>query len=133
MASSFSPTPANLMGLPVTALTESAAPPAGVAVELGEHHAGDAERFVKGGGGVHGVLAGHRVHNEQNLRRFGLGLDAAQLVHERLVDVEASGGIEEYEIVSVAAAWSIAWLCDLHRSPWPSRIRKIELLPTVLS
>ena len=34
----------------------------GVAVQLGEHHAVDAQRLVKGGGGVDGVLTGHGVH-----------------------------------------------------------------------
>ena len=88
---------------------------AGVAVELGEHHAGDAESLVKGGGGVHGVLTGHRVHNEQDLRRLGFGLDAAQLIHERLVNVEAAGRIEEYEIVSVTARVIDRVLRDLRR------------------
>ena len=68
MSSSFSPTPANLMGLPVTALTESAAPPRASPSSLVSITPVDAQRFVKGGGGVHGVLAGHRVHDQQDLR-----------------------------------------------------------------
>ena len=66
--SSFSPVPTNLMGLPVAALDGERRAAAGVAVELGEHDAVDAERLVKGGGGVHGVLSGHGVHDQQDLR-----------------------------------------------------------------
>lgn len=45
--SSFSPVPMNLIGLPVTALTERAAPAARIAVELGEDDAVDVEVVVE--------------------------------------------------------------------------------------
>ena len=74
---------------------------AGVAVELGEHHAVDAEGFVERGRGVHGVLSGHGVHDQQDLVRLHRRLDALELVHELLVDVQAAGGIEEDDVVAV--------------------------------
>ena len=89
-----------LMGFPVAARMESAAR-RGVAVELGEHDAVDAEGFVKRGGGVHGVLSGHGVHDQQDLVRLHRRLDALELVHELLVDVQAAGGIEEDDVVAV--------------------------------
>ena len=39
----------------------------GVAVQLGEHHAVDAQCLVKGGGGVDRVLTGHGIHHQQDL------------------------------------------------------------------
>ena len=82
-----------LMGFPVAA--------AGVAVELGEHDAVDAEGLVKRGGGVHGILSGHGVHDQQDLVRLHRRLDALELVHELLVDVQAAGGIEKDDVVAV--------------------------------
>ena len=41
-ASNFSPTPISLTGRPVTARIDSAAPPRAVAVDAGQHDAGDA-------------------------------------------------------------------------------------------
>ena len=40
---------------------------AGVAVHLGQDHAGDAQALVELVGGLHGVLAGHGVGDEQDL------------------------------------------------------------------
>ena len=76
---------------------------AGVAVELGEHHAVDAERLVEGGGGIDRVLTGHRVDHEQDLGRLDGCLYAPQLVHQRLVDVQAACGIEKHDVVAVVA------------------------------
>ena len=66
---------------------------AGVAVQFGEHHTVDAQRFVKGGGGVDGVLAGHGVHHQQDLVGMDGCLHPLQLVHEGFVHMEPAGGI----------------------------------------
>ena len=44
---------------------------AAVAVDAGQHDAGDADPGVEGLGGVDGVLAGQRVGDEQDLVRAG--------------------------------------------------------------
>jgi hypothetical protein len=44
---------------------------AGVAVDAGQHDAGDGKTLVERLGDVHGVLAGHGVGDEQRLRRLG--------------------------------------------------------------
>ena len=72
-----------------------------VAVELREHNARYAQRLVKGGGSVYGVLARHRVNYEKYLVGIDLGLDALKLLHQIFVDVEPSGSVEENEIVTV--------------------------------
>jgi len=46
-SSGFSPMPQNLMGFPVTALMESAAPPRVVAIELCHDDAGDAQLLIE--------------------------------------------------------------------------------------
>ena len=74
---------------------------AGIAVQLGEHHAVDAQRLIKGGGGVDGVLAGHGVHHQQNLVGVNGGFHALELVHERFVHMEPAGGIEKHHVVAV--------------------------------
>ena len=71
MSASFSPVPENLMGLPVTARDGEGRAAAGVAVELGEDHAVDAQLLIEGLGHVDRVLAGHGVHHQEDL----LGLD----------------------------------------------------------
>ncbi len=87
---------------------------AGVAVELREHDAVDAECLVKGGGGVHSVLTGHRVDDEQDLGRLDGGLDALELVHQRFVDVQAACGIEEDHVVAVVTSVLDGLLRDLN-------------------
>ena len=72
----FRPCPTNLMGLPVDRADGERRAAAGIAVELGEHDAVDAERLVERGGGVHRVLSGHGVHDQQDLVRLHRRLDA---------------------------------------------------------
>ena len=76
-------------------------PPTGVAVQLGEQHTVDTQRFVKGGGGIHRILTGHGVHHQQDLRGLHRRLDGLQLVHQGLVDVQPSCGIQKDHIVAV--------------------------------
>ena len=68
---------------------------AGVAVHLGEDDAGDADGVVEGGGGVDGVLAGHRVGDEQDFGRLEAVSEVGDLGHHVLVDVEPAGGVDD--------------------------------------
>ena len=61
-----------------------------VAVELGQHHAGQRQRVLEGLGGVDRVLALHRIDDEQRLDRLQHRVQVADLGHQRLVD--APGG-----------------------------------------
>ena len=96
MLSSFSPVPMNLMGLPVTALTERAAPPRASPSSL------------------ESVLAGHGVHHQEDLGGLDGGFDGFQLVHQRLVHVEPSGGVQEDHVVAVADGVGHGGLGDVH-------------------
>ena len=68
---------------------------AGIAVHLGQDHAGQGQILVEGFGHGHGILAGHGVGHEQNFLRLYGGLDVHQLLHERGVDVQAARRIED--------------------------------------
>ena len=87
---------------------------AGVAVQLGQQHAVDAQRLVKGGGGVHGVLTGHGVHHQQDLVGVDVCLDILQLVHELLVDMQAACGVQKHQIVAVVGGELQRLLGNLH-------------------
>src|SRR5215210_3224466 len=94
---SFSPVEANMIGLPVTALTDSAAR---VAVELGEHHAVELGGLGELLGDVHGVLAGHRVDDQQHDVRPDALLDPRELLHQRLIDVQAPRGVDDQHVLA---------------------------------
>ena len=65
----------------------------GVAVQLGQHHAGDVKGVVKGFGGVYRILADHGVYHQQDLGGINGGFDAPQFLHQLLVHVETTGGV----------------------------------------
>src|SRR5215208_3210639 len=67
-ASTFSPVPTSLIGLPVTARIDSAAPPR--------------------------ASPSMRVSDEKHLVRTGRRLDLRDLGHQRLVDGDPAGGVE---------------------------------------
>ena len=69
--SSFSPVEANRIGLPVTALTDSAAPPRASPSSLERIDAVELRGLGELLGDVDGVLAGHRVDDEQHVRAAG--------------------------------------------------------------
>ena len=68
---------------------------AGIAVHLGQDHAGQGQILVEGFGHGHGILTGHGVGHEQNFLRLYGGLDVHQLLHEQGVDVQAARRIED--------------------------------------
>ncbi|CAH0282124.1 hypothetical protein SRABI128_03676 [Microbacterium sp. Bi128] len=75
---------------------------AGVAVELGEHDAGEVDALVKGQGSVDGVLADHGVDHEQDFVRDDRAADLARLLHHLGVDAETAGGVHDHDVVQGA-------------------------------
>ena len=102
-ASSFSPVEAKAIGLPMTSLTRQRGAAAGVAVELGEDHAVDGERVVERLGDADGVLAGHRVDDEERVVRSDDAGDHPDLLHHLLVDRQAAGGVDDEDVAAEAA------------------------------
>ncbi len=86
------------MGLPVTDLTERRGAAAGVGIELGEDHAVEFELLVERLGGVHRVLAGHGVDDQEDLVGHDRGVDPAEFAHEFIVEVESAGGVEDHHV-----------------------------------
>ncbi len=74
-----------------------------VAVELGQHDAGQRQRLLEGLGGVDRVLALHGIDDEQRLDRVERGVQLADLAHQRLVDGQPAGGVDQQHVEVVAA------------------------------
>src|SRR5919199_1667743 len=72
-----------------------------VAVELGHHHAVEVHRGGELLGDVDGVLAGHGVDDEEDRVRADRLADLHQLAHQRLVDVEAPGRVDDQHVLAV--------------------------------
>ena len=74
---------------------------AGVAVGLGQDDAADADLFIKGLGHVDGFLTGHGVHDQQRFIDLDSLLDAHQLIHELVIDLQTACGIENNNVIAV--------------------------------
>ena len=85
----------NLMGTPVTRVTERAAPPRASPSILVITQAGQAYPLVEFLGRIHGVLSGHGVHDQQRFVGSGDGLGLFQFLHQLVINVEPSPGINE--------------------------------------
>ena len=84
---------------------------AGVAVELGEHDAGEVDALEERLGRDDGVLADHRVDDEQHLVGIDRGADVGGLLHQLFVDAEATGGVDDHDVVQRAPRLgeAVAW------------------------
>ena len=70
----------------------------GVAIELRQHDAGHADTAVELAGALDRVLSGHRVRHVQLVGRLDGRLDRLQLHHQRVVDVQAAGGVDDQHV-----------------------------------
>ena len=76
---------------------------AGVAVELGQHDTGEVDALLKCLRGVDRVLTDHRVDDEQDLVRIRRRADVGGLLHHLRVHAQASGGVDDHDVVLLAA------------------------------
>src|SRR4051794_1801341 len=74
---------------------------AGVAVELGHHDAVEVHRLGELLRHVDGVLAGHRIDDEQDRVRADSAADVLELLHQALVDVEAAGRVHDQDVLAL--------------------------------
>ncbi len=78
-ASIFSPVPISLIGLPVTARIDSAAPPRPSPSTRVMHDAGEADALVERAREIDRVLAGQRIGDQQHFMRLGGALRLRRL------------------------------------------------------
>lgn len=88
---------------------------AGVTVELGEHHAVEADAVAEGLGGVDRVLTDHRVDDEEDLVGRDGVTDVRGLLHQLLVDTQAAGGVHDHDVVDLGLRELDGVLGDLDR------------------
>src|SRR5919201_3655115 len=72
-----------------------------VAVELRQHHAVEVDPLLEGERDVDGLLARHRIEDEQYVLRLRLPADGGELVHQRLVDVQAARRVEDDDVAAL--------------------------------
>ena len=89
---------------------------AAVAVDPGQHDAGQADPLVEGAGEIDRVLAGQAVGDEEDLVRMRGGLHLRRLGHHRLVEGGAAGGVEHDHVVAAEPAGLDGAARDLHRA-----------------
>ena len=68
---------------------------------------------MEGLGDGHGFLAGHGVDHEERLDRIDRGGDRGDLGHERRVDRQATGGVDDDDVTDLAAGGGDAALGDV--------------------
>ena len=101
---SFSPTPANLIGLPVTWRTDSAAPPRASPSSLVRTTPVSGSALVERLGDVDRVLALHRVDDEQRLDRLRAPRAARAISRIIASSIgEPAGGVDDQHVVIVRA------------------------------
>ena len=109
-ASHFSPTPSSLIGLPVTARMESAAPPRPSPSTRVSTMPVMPTRSLKLLRQLHRVLAGQAVGDQQGLVRMGDVAHIHRLLHQGFVDVDAAGRVEQHHVVAAEP-------CRIERAP----------------
>ncbi len=88
---------------------------AGIAVELAHDHTVELDGRGELLGDVDCVLAGHRVDHEQHVVRLHDVADLHELGHQRLVDVQASAGVDDQHVLALFARTLERPRRDLHR------------------
>ena len=90
-----------MIGLPVIALTDSAAPPRASPSSLLMMTPSKSTVCAELLGDLHGVLAGHRVDDQQD----GIGpdrlLDVGELLHQLRVDVQAAARVDDQDVLAL--------------------------------
>src|SRR5204862_3686450 len=69
-----------------------------ISVELRQHDAVEVDALLEGLRDGDRLLAGHGIENQQDVRRLCLAADRSELVHQRLVDVEAPCRVDDDDV-----------------------------------
>ncbi len=82
-------------GLAGNCLDRKCGAAAGISVCFGEDHPADIQGIVESFGNVQGILTGHGISHEQDVRRSHSIADAAEFVHEVFVNMQPSCRIQQ--------------------------------------
>ncbi len=104
----------NLMGLPVTALTERAAPPRASPSSLESMTPSMSSISLKAEAALTASWPVMASTTSRISVRLDGGLDGLELLHQRLVDMEAAGGVQEDHVVAVLVGVGDGGLGDFH-------------------
>ena len=99
--SSFSPDRGELDRLAGDRLDRERGAAARVAVELRQDDAVERDPLLEGPRDGDGLLARHRVEDEQHVQRLHRVAHVRELVHQRLVDLEPAGGVDDHDVAAV--------------------------------
>ena len=88
---------------------------ASIAVQLGENHAIQFQSVIKRLGTVDRILTGHRIANQQSLVRSNAAVNLLQLFHQRRVDVQTTGGVENHDLRADSLCFLNPVFTDLNR------------------
>ena len=99
----------------------------GVAVQLGHDDAVDGEGGVERLGHADGVLAGHRVDDEEGVVGVDDLADPADLLHHLGIDGQAAGGVDDQHVLAQAAGFGQTALGRGHRVARLAEHRDIDL------
>ena len=107
--------PISLIGLPVTARIDSAAPPRPSPSTRVSTMPVRPTRSSKDARQIDGVLTGQRIRDQQHFMRIGRGFDLGRFRHHLFVERGAAGGVEQHDVVAAELAGLQRALCDLRR------------------
>ncbi len=88
---------------------------AGVPIELRQQHAVELNPFRECLRHVDRVLAGHRVEHQEDVVGLGALADRRQLLHQLLVDVQASRRVDDHDVLAGGAGLAQRPIGDLDR------------------
>ena len=73
---------------------------AAIAIDAGQHDAGNADLLVEGAGEIDGVLSGQRIGDKQCFIGLADIAHGGRFGEQFFIDVKAAGGIEHHHVVS---------------------------------
>ena len=92
---------------------------AAIAIDAGEHDAGNADLLIEGAGEIDRVLAGQRIGDEQCFIGLADVAHGCRFGEQLFIDMKAAGGIEHHDVVAAACGlptWR-AWRSGLVSRP----------------
>jgi len=87
----------------------------GIAVEFGENDTGKIETIVEGLCRIHGILSCHGIDHEKDFLRIDGFFQCCDFVHHLFIDGEASGCIDDDQIVVLFPGFFYSVLSDFDR------------------